>query len=181
MGVTDLDLQSHFAISTQNSKKRCSASLLYTDIGWPQGVTCPKCALVIKFFLLILITGEATKWKKEIQRWFRGNVQSFIFILFLICIFCHFLTLMQVIEIQHKADVKNNPWVTMNNIFGSRVKWFAKDFMSDEVTSENHCRDSPAQKMYVPKGHAAQIFMCLYAFLCAFLIKSIKVNKSLHI
>ena len=42
-------------------------------------------------------------------------------------------------------------------------------------------RDSPAQKMYVPKGHAAQIFMCLYAFLCAFLIKSIKVNKSLHI
>ena len=29
-------------------------------------------------------------------------------------------------------------------------------------------RDSPAQKMYVPKGHATQIFMCLYAFLCAF-------------
>ena len=42
-------------------------------------------------------------------------------------------------------------------------------------------RESPAEKMYVPKGHAAQIFMCLYAFLCAFLIKSIKVNKSLHI
>ena len=41
-------------------------------------------------------------------------------------------------------------------------------------------RDSPAQKMCVPKRHAAQIFMCLYAFLCAFLIKSIKFNKSLH-
>ena len=54
-------------------------------------------------------------------------------------------------------------------------------FYSFSGRSQHRYRDSPAQKMYVPKGHAAQIFMCLYAFLCAFLIRSIKVNKSLHI
>ena len=32
--------------------------------------------------------------------------------------------------------------------------------------------------MYVPKGHAAQIFMCLYAF---FMCLSNKVNKSQQI
>ena len=52
---------------------------------------------------------------------------------------------------------------------------------TQDISTSIVYRDSPAQKMYVPKGHAAQIFMCLYAFLCAFLIKSIKVNKSLHI
>ena len=33
MGVIDVDLQDHLTISTQNSKKRCSAAPLYTDRG----------------------------------------------------------------------------------------------------------------------------------------------------
>ena len=41
-GVIDLDLQGHLAISTQNSRKWHSTSLLYTDLGQPNGVTRSK-------------------------------------------------------------------------------------------------------------------------------------------
>ena len=46
MGVINLDVQGHLAISTQNSKKRHSTLLLDTDLGQPRGVARPKCALV---------------------------------------------------------------------------------------------------------------------------------------
>ena len=42
MRVIDLDLQGHLPISTQNSKKQHSTSLLYTNLGQSRGVTCPK-------------------------------------------------------------------------------------------------------------------------------------------
>ena len=51
IGVIDLDLQGHLAILTQNSKKQHPTLLFYTDVGWPRGVTRPKCA---HFLLLSL-------------------------------------------------------------------------------------------------------------------------------
>ena len=42
MGVIGYDLQRHLAISTQNSKKRDSTLLLYTDLGRPRGGTRPN-------------------------------------------------------------------------------------------------------------------------------------------
>ena len=46
MGVIDLDLQSHLAISTQSSKKRRSTSLLHTDLGQPKDVIRPNVSLL---------------------------------------------------------------------------------------------------------------------------------------
>ena len=45
MGLIDLDLQGHLAISTQNSKKQRATPLLYTGLGGPSGVTRPSVLL----------------------------------------------------------------------------------------------------------------------------------------
>ena len=48
MGVIYPDLQGHLAISTQNSRKRRSTSLLFTDLDQPGGVSGPKRPLVTR-------------------------------------------------------------------------------------------------------------------------------------
>ena len=47
MGVIDIDLQGPLAISTQYSKKLHSTFILYTELGWPMGVTHPNVLLFI--------------------------------------------------------------------------------------------------------------------------------------
>ena len=44
-GVVDFDIQGHLAISNQDSKKRLSTSLLYTDLGQQSGITHPNMLL----------------------------------------------------------------------------------------------------------------------------------------
>ena len=56
MGDINLDLHGHLTIYTQNSEKQRSTSLLYTDLGWPKGVTRPKHALVIPRLQLCMLT-----------------------------------------------------------------------------------------------------------------------------
>ena len=46
-GVIDLDLQGHFLISNQDSKKQHSTSLLYIDLGRPRGITRPNVLLLL--------------------------------------------------------------------------------------------------------------------------------------
>ena len=61
MGVIDLDRQGHSVIS--NSKKWCSMSLLYADLGWPKGITRPKRALIN---YLALIKWSSSDFKREV-------------------------------------------------------------------------------------------------------------------
>ena len=44
--IVDLDLQGHMAIWSQDSKKWHSSSLLYTNLGWPRGITKPSVLLL---------------------------------------------------------------------------------------------------------------------------------------
>ena len=45
IGIFDVDLHGHLAILTQNFKRQCSTLLLYTDLGWPRGITRPNVLL----------------------------------------------------------------------------------------------------------------------------------------
>ena len=56
MGDIKLDLHGHLTISTQNSEKQRSTSILYTDLGWPKCVTRTKRALVIPLLQLGMLT-----------------------------------------------------------------------------------------------------------------------------
>ena len=53
MGAIGADLRGYLAISTQEMTLN---SLLYTDLGQPRGVTCPKCGLVYFFYQWSLMT-----------------------------------------------------------------------------------------------------------------------------
>ena len=56
MGVFDFDFQCHLAISTQNSRKRHSTSLLYTDLGRSRDVEG-----IVTSFLVMAVTPQTPK------------------------------------------------------------------------------------------------------------------------
>ena len=53
MGVIGPDLQGHFAISTQNSKKRHSMSLLFTNLGQPRSVHVQHALVFYKLIVIV--------------------------------------------------------------------------------------------------------------------------------
>ena len=62
-GVIDHDLQGHFAIWFQDSKKRRSTSLFHTDLGRPRGVARPN--ELLYSFILLMNKAENTDQKEE--------------------------------------------------------------------------------------------------------------------